>query len=68
MNKTLTDTFKQYGTVLDVITKKSVAYRGQAWIVFDNLEMAGKAIEAQGTEIYDKPMVTPSVTLQVRRS
>lgn len=54
---TLTTIFSEFGNVVDVVAKKNLKAKGQAFVVFDNPESALAAIEeAQGFEIFDKPM------------
>ncbi|RKP26740.1 hypothetical protein SYNPS1DRAFT_9570, partial [Syncephalis pseudoplumigaleata] len=50
--------FEQYGALHDVHVKKYVRMRGQAFIVFKELDSAVKALkEVQGFPLYNKPMV-----------
>lgn len=56
--ETLQAVFSEYGTVIDVVAKKNLKAKGQAFVVFDSQESALKAIEeAQGFELFEKPMV-----------
>ncbi|KAH6889087.1 hypothetical protein B0T10DRAFT_487334 [Thelonectria olida] len=49
--------FSEFGNVIDVVAKKNLKAKGQAFVVFDDPESARTAIEeAQGFEIFDKPM------------
>ena len=44
--------------MLDVITKKNIKARGQAFVVFETVEAATNAIkEVQGFSLHSKPMV-----------
>jgi len=53
----LTELFSEYGTILEVVAKKNLKAKGQAFIVFDDPESAEKAIEeVQGFEIFGKEM------------
>jgi RNA recognition motif-containing protein len=55
--ETLRGVFAEYGTVLDVIAKKSLKRKGQAFIVYDSIDSAQNAIdELQGFDIFDKQM------------
>ena len=55
---TLRALFSEYVNILDIVAKHSIKRRGQAFIVFDNVESATRAIEdVQGFELFDKPMV-----------
>jgi RNA recognition motif-containing protein len=50
--------FSEYGHVIDLVAKRNLKAKGQAFIVFDSLEAAETAIkEVQGFELFDKPMV-----------
>ncbi|KAF2199545.1 small nuclear ribonucleoprotein U1a [Delitschia confertaspora ATCC 74209] len=49
--------FEEYGNILDIIAKRSLKRRGQAFVVFDNVASATKAIdELQGLEMGGKEM------------
>lgn len=53
----LTELFSEYGTILEIVAKKNLKAKGQAFIVFDDPESAEKAIEeVQGFEIFGKEM------------
>lgn len=50
--------FSEYGTIIEIVAKRNLKAKGQAFIVFDNQESALKAIEElQGFDLYDKQMV-----------
>ena len=50
--------FTTYGTVLDVVALKTMKMRGQAHIVFRDVNSAGAAMRAlQGFNFFDKEMV-----------
>ncbi|KAL9124284.1 MAG: hypothetical protein Q9217_006370 [Psora testacea] len=54
----LTEIFSEYGNIVDLVTKKNLKAKGQAFIVFDGVEAAERAIEeVQGFELFEKPMV-----------
>jgi RNA recognition motif-containing protein len=54
----LEEIFSEYGTILEVVAKTNLKAKGQAFIVFDNVESATRAIEEiNGFDIFDKPMV-----------
>ncbi|KAI5785581.1 hypothetical protein DFH27DRAFT_264137 [Peziza echinospora] len=58
LKTTLESIFSQYGTIVDIVAKKNLRAKGQAFIVFDTIEAAEKAIrEVQGFSLFDKPMV-----------
>ena len=44
--------------MIDLIAKKNLKAKGQAFVVFDETEAAERAIrEVQGFELFEKPMV-----------
>lgn len=50
--------FSQYGKVTDVIAKKGLKLRGQAWVVFEEESSAVNALRGkQGFSFYEKPLV-----------
>ncbi|RKP06059.1 small nuclear ribonucleo protein polypeptide B [Thamnocephalis sphaerospora] len=58
LKKSLQTVFEQYGSVLDIQVKRALRMRGQAFIVFKELEDATKALrEVQSFPLYNKPMV-----------
>lgn len=57
LTEALTEIFSEYGEIIDVIAKKNLKAKGQAFIVFENADSAAKAIEeVQGFELFGKPM------------
>lgn len=53
----LTEIFSEYGTIIDIVAKTNLKAKGQAFIVFEDVESAAKAIEeVQGFEIFGKEM------------
>ncbi|KAH7173637.1 uncharacterized protein B0J16DRAFT_350555 [Fusarium flagelliforme] len=57
MVEALRTIFSEFGNVVDIIAKKNLRAKGQAFIVFDNPDSARDAIEEMdGFELYDKPM------------
>lgn len=53
----MTELFSEYGTIVDIIAKTNLKAKGQAFIVFDNVESATNAIgEINGFELFEKPM------------
>lgn len=51
--------FSQYGKVVDIIAKKGLKLRGQAWVVFQTVSSATNALRGkQGFSFYGKPMVS----------
>lgn len=54
----LEEIFSEFGNVLEIVAKTNLKAKGQAFIVFDNVEAATRAIdEANGFELFEKPMV-----------
>ena len=65
--------FSQFGKVEEVIAFKGLKGRGQAWIVYHDVEAATTALRArQGFNFYDKPLriafakIQPSKTLAIQ--
>lgn len=57
LTQALTSLFSEFGGVVDVVAKKNVRARGQAFIIFDKPEDAVNSIdEMQGFELFGKPM------------
>ena len=57
LKEALTEIFSEYGNVIDLVAKKSLKAKGQAFVVFEDTEAATKAIEeVQGFELFEKPM------------
>ncbi|EDL47272.1 U1A small nuclear ribonucleoprotein [Plasmodium vivax India VII] len=57
MKKNLKDLFKQYGVIEDLVVMKSFWRKGQAWVVYDNVESSTKALNAlQGFVLFGKIM------------
>ena len=53
----MTELFSEYCEIIDIVAKTNLKAKGQAFIVFDSVESAQKAIEeVQGFELFDKPM------------
>ncbi|KKK18297.1 hypothetical protein AOCH_005539 [Aspergillus ochraceoroseus] len=58
LKEALEEIFSEYGNVLEIVAKTNLKAKGQAFVVFDNVESATRAIdEINGFEIFDKPMV-----------
>ncbi|KAK4941574.1 hypothetical protein LTR66_014795, partial [Elasticomyces elasticus] len=54
----LHELFTDYGTVIDIVAKRNLKAKGQAFIVFSTPEEAASAIEeVQGFELFGKPVV-----------
>jgi len=57
LKEALTELFSEYGEIIDIVAKTNLKAKGQAFIVFDSVESAQKAIdEVQGFELFEKPM------------
>lgn len=58
LKEALTEIFSEYGNVIDLVAKTNLKAKGQAFVVFDNVEAAERAIkEIQGFELFEKPML-----------
>jgi RNA recognition motif-containing protein len=58
LKEALTEIFSEYGSILEIVAKTNLKAKGQAFIVFDNVESATRAIEeVNGFELFEKPMV-----------
>ena len=58
MKEALIEIFSEYGNIIDLIARTNLKAKGQAFVVFDEVEAAQKAItEIQGFELFEKPMV-----------
>ena len=54
----LKELFSEYGNILEIVAKKNMKAKGQAFIVFDEIDAATRAIEeVQGFELFEKPMI-----------
>jgi U2 small nuclear ribonucleoprotein B'' len=57
LNDALRTIFGEFGNVVDIVTRKNLKAKGQAFVVYDDPESARKAVdEVQGFELFDKPM------------
>ncbi|KAK2808306.1 hypothetical protein FQN50_004866 [Emmonsiellopsis sp. PD_5] len=58
LKEALTEIFSEYGSILEIVAKTNLKAKGQAFIVFDNVDSATRAIEeVNGFELFEKPMV-----------
>lgn len=58
LKEALQEIFSEYGNIIEIVAKRNLKAKGQAFIVFDNVESASRAIdEVNGFELFDKPMV-----------
>jgi len=57
LKKSLYAIFSQFGQILEIIAMKTLKMRGQAFVVFQEIQSATTALRAmQGFPFYDKPM------------
>ena len=57
LRKQLFAIFTQFGKILDIMSKKTLKLRGQAFVVFDSEASATKALKSmQGFPFFEKPM------------
>jgi len=57
LKKSLYAIFSQFGPILDIVSLKTLKLRGQAWVVFKEINSATNALRSmQGFPFYDKPM------------
>lgn len=58
LKKALYAIFSQFGQILDIVALKTLKMRGQAFVIFKEINSATNALRAmQGFPFYDKPMV-----------
>ncbi|KAJ5945826.1 hypothetical protein N7454_002665 [Penicillium verhagenii] len=54
----LEEIFAEFGNVVEIVAKTNLRAKGQAFIVYDTVEAATRAIEeVNGFDLFDKPMV-----------
>ncbi|OTA97467.1 hypothetical protein M434DRAFT_391929 [Hypoxylon sp. CO27-5] len=57
LKEALMAVFSEYGNIIDIVAKRNLKAKGQAFIVYDRPESAIQAVEeVQGFELFDKPM------------
>ncbi|OTB14144.1 hypothetical protein K445DRAFT_319333 [Daldinia sp. EC12] len=57
LKEALSAVFSEYGNIIDIVAKRNLKAKGQAFIVFDRPESALQAVEeVQGFELFEKPM------------
>lgn len=62
LKKSLYAIFSQFGQILDIVAMKTLKMRGQAFVIFKEINSAANALRSmQGFPFYDKPMVCISV-------
>lgn len=58
LKKSLYAIFSQFGQILDIVALKTLKMRGQAFVIFKEIQSSTNALRAmQGFPFYDKPMV-----------
>ncbi|KAI1917777.1 hypothetical protein LOZ61_000397 [Ophidiomyces ophidiicola] len=58
LKEALSEIFSEYGSILEIVAKTNLRAKGQAFIVFDSVDSATRAIdEVNGFELFEKPMV-----------
>lgn len=59
VHASLTSLFSQHGSLLGVKAKRNIRHRGQAFVSFDSVDAATRAMHAlQGYFLFEKPMVS----------
>ncbi|KAK8160946.1 hypothetical protein BKA80DRAFT_290647 [Phyllosticta citrichinensis] len=57
LKEALLEIFSEYGNVIDIRAAKNLKAKGQAFVTFDNVESAARAIEEINEfDLFDKPM------------
>ena len=57
MIEALQSTFEVCGTIVEIVARKNIKAKGQAFVVFESAEEAEDAIDTlQGFDLFDKPM------------
>jgi len=57
LKKALFHVFSQFGSIVEICASKDLHRKGQAWVIFDNVESATKALgEMTNFSFYGKPM------------
>lgn len=65
LKKSLYAIFSQFGQILDIIAFKTLKMRGQAFVIFKEIQSATNALRSmQGFPFYDKPMVCIIINLE----
>ena len=59
LKKSLYAIFSQFGQIMDIVAIMTLKMRGQAFVIFKEIQSATNALRAmQGFPFYDKPMVS----------
>ena len=57
LTEALRDIFGEFGEIIDIVAKKNLKAKGQAFVVFNSIDAAQDAIDSlQGFDLFDKPM------------
>jgi len=72
LKKSLYQLFSQFGNILEVVAQRTYKMRGQAWVIFEDLQGATRAVrEINNFMFFGKPLVrersTANLWLGVRR-
>lgn len=58
LKKSLYAIFSQFGQIMDIVALKTLKMRGQAFVIFKEIQSSTNALRAmQGFPFYEKPMV-----------
>lgn len=64
LKKSLYAIFSQFGQILDIVALKTLKMRGQAFVIFKEIQSSTNALRSmQGFPFYDKPMVSMLVVV-----
>jgi len=59
LRKALHAIFSQFGKILEIVSARTYRLRGQAWVVFDDVNAAVSASNSlEGFVFYGKPLVS----------
>ncbi|KAH1108027.1 hypothetical protein J1N35_011795 [Gossypium stocksii] len=62
LKKSLHAVFSQFGKILDVLAFKTLKHKGQAWVIFEDVNSATNALRRmQGFPFYDKEMTKSDI-------
>ena len=60
--------FSQFGQILDIVALKTIKMRGQAFVIFNDVNSATNALRSmQGFPFYDKPMVINRIPVILKK-
>ena len=63
LKKSLFAIFSQFGSIMEIVAMKSLKMRGQAFVIFKEVNSASSALRSmQGFPFYEKPMVSHLTT------